>query len=278
MSKTISMLFLVMSILAMVACGLGGCGDDGEGGGGDTDTDSDSDTDTDTDADVVPQCVDGDNDTYGANCDPGPDCDDENADVHEVVEAYLDYDLDGYGAGDAILLCVGDPVPEGYVSDNTDCDDSDGDLYQLLSGFPTEDKDTDGHVVGTAAAADICSGAALPPGYAAAEDDCHKIDFDTGQVLDTYHPPTANKDWGYVGIDGDLLIGSSQMEGASRLAVDYYNGGAAGYQIAHYNNQPTVVSEGIFCRNRTTGALLWTYDSSDGLGGNPGDRGPPHGR
>jgi len=116
-----------------------------------------------------------------------------------------------------------------------------------------------------------CGWAAVDSDYvfAAAEDDCHKIDFDTGQILDTYHPPTANKDWGYVGIDGDLLLGSSQMEGASRLAVDYYDQGAAGNQIAHSNNQPTVVSEGLFGLNRTTGALLWTYDSSDGLGGNP---------
>ncbi|MBN2376271.1 MAG: PQQ-binding-like beta-propeller repeat protein [Sedimentisphaerales bacterium] len=105
--------------------------------------------------------------------------------------------------------------------------------------------------------------------FAAAADGCHKIDFDTGQVLDTYQPPTTGKDWGYVGIDGDLLIGSSQMEGASRLAIDYYSGGTAGNQIARLDNQPTVVSEGLFCRNRETGALLWTYDSSDGLGGNP---------
>jgi len=105
--------------------------------------------------------------------------------------------------------------------------------------------------------------------FIAAQDDGLKVDFNTGQILETYHPPVTDKDWGYLGIDGDLLFGSIQMIGASRLAVDYYDQGVAGNQIARLDNQPTVVSQGLFCRNRNTGALLWTYDSSNGLGGNP---------
>ena len=105
--------------------------------------------------------------------------------------------------------------------------------------------------------------------YIAAGGDCLKVDFDNGQVLDAYHTPVAEKDWGYVGIDDDLLLGSIQRVGASRLAVDYYDKGRAGNQISRLDNQPTVVSEGLFCRDWNTGALLWTYDSSDGLRGNP---------
>jgi len=105
--------------------------------------------------------------------------------------------------------------------------------------------------------------------YVAAGSDCRVVDFTAGQVLDTYSTPEGGTDWGYVAVDGDLLLGGTQRHGASRLAVDYYDQGQAGNQIARLDNQPTVVSQGLFCRARTTGALLWTYDAPQGLGGRP---------
>ena len=89
MSKLIEMSAVMMLVLSALALALGGCGDD-DGGDGEGVPDA-----------ALP-CVDNDEDTYGANCEPGPDCDDTNPDVHEVVNVYLDYDRDGYGAGSSI--------------------------------------------------------------------------------------------------------------------------------------------------------------------------------
>ena len=104
--------------------------------------------------------------------------------------------------------------------------------------------------------------------YVAVEDDCLKIDLDTGQIVDTYHPPTGNRDWGYVGIDGNLLFGSEQIVGASLITPDYYNRGGYGNYFSRGDDRPTVTSRALFCRDRNTGSLLWIYDDSNGLGGN----------
>lgn len=105
--------------------------------------------------------------------------------------------------------------------------------------------------------------------YVAVGSDCLKVDFARGQVLDRYHTPRGERDWGYVAVDGDLLLGSMQRVGASRLAVDYYDQGRAGNQISRLDDQPTVVSQGLFCRDRQTGTLLWTYDDTKGKDGQP---------
>jgi len=104
--------------------------------------------------------------------------------------------------------------------------------------------------------------------YVAVEDDCLKIDLDTGQIVDTYHPPTGNSDWGYVGIDGNLLFGSEQIVGASLITPDYYNRGVYGNDFSRGDDRPTVTSRVLFCRDRNIGSLLWTYDDSNGLGSN----------
>jgi len=98
--------------------------------------------------------------------------------------------------------------------------------------------------------------------YAAVENACHKIIPDTGVIEETYYTQTADADWGYVAIDGDLLFGSRQKAGASRLAVSYYDGGKDGNQISRKDNQPTVVSTGLFCLDRLTGDQKWLYENS----------------
>jgi outer membrane protein assembly factor BamB len=105
--------------------------------------------------------------------------------------------------------------------------------------------------------------------YAAVGSDCLVADVRNGQVLHTYHTPDEGKDWGYLAVEGELLLGSTQARGASRLSVDYYDQGRAGNQISRLDNQPTVVSQGLFCRDRKTGALLWTYDRARGRDGQP---------
>ncbi|MBN2377828.1 MAG: PQQ-binding-like beta-propeller repeat protein [Sedimentisphaerales bacterium] len=101
--------------------------------------------------------------------------------------------------------------------------------------------------------------------FVAAQDDCHKVDVETGTITDTYHPPTGGRDWGYVAVDGDLLYGSEQTTNAS-VIIEYH---LDGWNYSHLEYLPTVTSKALFCRNRNTGALIWTYDSSDGIGSNP---------
>ena len=104
--------------------------------------------------------------------------------------------------------------------------------------------------------------------YVAVEDDCLKIDLDTGQIVDTYHPPTGNRDWGYLGIDGNLLFGSEQIVGASLITPDFYDYGGYGNWFSRGDDRPTVTSRALFCRDRHTGELLWTYADSNGLNDN----------
>ena len=101
--------------------------------------------------------------------------------------------------------------------------------------------------------------------YVVAQDDCHKVDVETGTITGTYHPPTGGRDWGYVAVDGDLLYGSEQITDASVIIEHHVDG----WNYSHYEYMPAVTSKALFCRNRNTGALIWTYEASDGLGGNP---------
>ncbi len=157
----------------------------------DSDTDSDTDTDTDTDSDTGEDagltCVDGDGDTYGANCPAGPDCDDTDATVHELVTGYWDGDTDTFGAGDPLVFCVGE-MPPGFVDNNTDCDDTDAAIHQNLPGYV----DGDGDTFGAGAEEQVCSGANLPEGYVGNATDCDDTESMIYQLLA-----------GYVDVDGD---------------------------------------------------------------------------
>jgi hypothetical protein len=195
----------------------------------DTDTDTDSDTDADTDVDTGVESVwylDSDGDGYG-NADyriiydtqpPGyvansDDCDDSNASVNpgatEVCNEvddncdgnidegltstfYADEDGDGYG--DALKTVEACAVPDGYVTDATDCDDADPRVFpgnqEVCDGLDNDcngaaddnaadaftwyfDGDGDGYGVETVAV----SACAIPSGYAEFYGDCDDTDF-----------------------------------------------------------------------------------------------------
>jgi outer membrane protein assembly factor BamB len=94
--------------------------------------------------------------------------------------------------------------------------------------------------------------------YVAAQDDCHKVDVNSGEIVATYHPPTGGMDWGYVGIDGNLLFGSEQIVDASRIA------GAGGdySSVSHRPARDHVTSKKFFCRDAGDGTLQWTYSAN----------------
>ncbi|HUT26153.1 MAG TPA: PQQ-binding-like beta-propeller repeat protein [Sumerlaeia bacterium] len=93
--------------------------------------------------------------------------------------------------------------------------------------------------------------------YIVAQEDCLKADVETGTVVAAFHPPTESRDWGYVAVDGNLLLGSEQVPDASVV------GGVGGnhWDISHGDGKPVVASTGLFCRNADNGDLLWTYDA-----------------
>jgi hypothetical protein len=66
------------------------------------------------------------------------------------------------GAGAGTALCTAGALPADYVASNSDCAPADAGRWQLLS-YAFVDGDGDGYTV--AAAGQLCSGAALPPGY-----------------------------------------------------------------------------------------------------------------
>ncbi|MDP6416922.1 MAG: PQQ-binding-like beta-propeller repeat protein, partial [Gammaproteobacteria bacterium] len=99
--------------------------------------------------------------------------------------------------------------------------------------------------------------------YIASKNQCQKVDLDSGDVLTTYTIATADRDWGYVAVDGDLLFGSEQIEDASVMSTT---------SIAPYRNDVSrndwhdiITSKKLFCRNRNSDsgdARIWEYDNS----------------
>ncbi len=107
---------------------------------GSADTDTDADTDSDTDSDTG-DCI-----ALAETCNGlDDDCDgsvDEAGAAGESVY-FADADDDSFGdAGSSVTACA---LPEGYVSDNTDCDDAQGDVHpgHLEVGNDGVDNDCD---------------------------------------------------------------------------------------------------------------------------------------
>jgi SAM-dependent methyltransferase len=105
--------------------------------------------------------------------------------------------------------------------------------------------------------------------YLAASDDCVGLDAHTGRPTLFFQAsqqiPGQTCDWGYLATDGDLLFGSGQKAGASRIGHSF-DLGADGYisQVYH-DNQPIVTSRYLFCFDRhNTTAPLWVYKYDSG--------------
>lgn len=94
--------------------------------------------------------------------------------------------------------------------------------------------------------------------YAVVENRCLKIVAREGKVVDTFETPGDNVDWGYLGADGNRLFGSTQIPKASYLAATTARG-AVGNQLGRGDDRRIITSKSLFCRDRHTGQLLWTY-------------------
>lgn len=91
--------------------------------------------------------------------------------------------------------------------------------------------------------------------YAASGKSCTKLDIATGEVVDIFPTPTS-MDWGYIAVDGDDLLGSEQIINASQI------GPRNTPVLAYRSFRPVVTSKKLFCLNRKTGKLKWTYNNS----------------
>lgn len=107
--------------------------------------------------------------------------------------------------------------------------------------------------------------------YAAIDNTCHKIGVTDGHVDAVWRLPETDLDWGYIAFDQGKVFGSLQGQGASRLSINYYDRAKAfrGNQISRKDNQPTIVSQGIFCCDAGDGRRLWTYNAKQAVIANP---------
>ena len=94
--------------------------------------------------------------------------------------------------------------------------------------------------------------------YAAVGNRCLKISSQDGKIVKTLKAPGDNADWGYLGVDGDRLFGSLQIPNASYLAATTARG-AVGNQLGRGDDRRIITSKSLFCCDRHTGRVLWTY-------------------
>ena len=143
----------------------------------------------------------------------GGDCDDGDASAWQLLDyAHVDLDHDGVTRPQAGQVCAGWWLPNGYsafpAGGGADCDDADPARWQTLTGYA--DTDGDGHGTGPALA--LCTGTALPVGYAAVGDDCAPDDPLAWRLF-SYAYRDADGDGYTVAESGQLCIGATVPTG-----------------------------------------------------------------
>lgn len=97
--------------------------------------------------------------------------------------------------------------------------------------------------------------------YMAVDDDCWRLDGDTGIRTRTYTVYDDGMEWGYIARTGQLLYGSAQLDGAHYTNIwgdsGWYDNRSATAATAK------VCSKYLFACNEGTGVGVWIYDSAD---------------
>ena len=95
--------------------------------------------------------------------------------------------------------------------------------------------------------------------YMAVDDDCWFLDGDTGTRRKTYKLNIDGLEWGYVGISGNKLYGSAQLDGAHYTNI--WGGSSTGWYDAKSGNVTyKVCSKYVFANDKSTGSRVWTDD------------------
>ena len=93
--------------------------------------------------------------------------------------------------------------------------------------------------------------------FAAVQGQLWQLDSATGETVLRLDPPQSPgakpSDWGYVGILGDRIFGTTQRTNAARREATY-----KAVDDAYLNRQPMVTSDQVFALDRTSGRVLWT--------------------
>ncbi|MCP4641903.1 MAG: PQQ-binding-like beta-propeller repeat protein [bacterium] len=104
--------------------------------------------------------------------------------------------------------------------------------------------------------------------FVAVKGACLKVDVASGRVLGQYDLETEGRDWGYLAVDGDLLLGSTQTAGASYLAATT-GPGAEGNQLGRGDYRMLITGKSLFGMERDTGRTLWAYENPEAVIANP---------
>lgn len=113
------------------------------------------------------------------------DCDDSDPVAFDVHEGHADDDGDGFGAGPWLALCAGASPPRMLSVESGDCAPDDAGRWIELA-YLHRDADLDGVTVAREGL--VCSGPALPPGYAtvASGVDCDDADGAVWLTMEGY--------------------------------------------------------------------------------------------
>jgi outer membrane protein assembly factor BamB len=128
-----------------------------------------------------------------------------------------------------------------------------------FNGFPLWKKDVAG-LRGLAAPRDAVNMAvAHDYVYVAAKDSCLALDVDTGETAMMLQAPQLTegegRDWGYLACVNDLLLGTGRKPDATYTHV----GLRGDYEIQWGDFKRMVTGDYLFCLDRHTGEVLWTY-------------------
>ncbi|UCG55796.1 MAG: PQQ-binding-like beta-propeller repeat protein [Phycisphaerales bacterium] len=93
--------------------------------------------------------------------------------------------------------------------------------------------------------------------YVAVDDDCWFLDGDTGIRTRTFRLNDDGLEWGYVGVSGDKLYGSAQLDGAHYTNI--WGGSSSGWYDAKSGSVTRqVCSKYVFADDKETGERVWT--------------------
>jgi len=101
--------------------------------------------------------------------------------------------------------------------------------------------------------------------YVAAKDKCLALDVRTGETKSQIALPSrAGREWGYVAVVGEVLVGSVMRPEPERRRLSRHS-----WKRGYFDNMPVVCSDSIHGMNRKTGRVLWSYAPKTGVIVNP---------